>query len=191
MRYYSLAKVLATFLLVLALPVRAQQVSVKTNLLNWATTTINLGVEAAITRNNTVQLFYGLNPWKFSGEKKIRHWVVQPEFRFWPCESFNGWFYGFHFMGGEFNMGEVKFPLGILHTLENSRYEGWFAGAGVAGGYQWVLSRHWNIEASIGIGYDYIKYDKFRCSYCGERLKSGNRHYFGPTKAAISIMYLF
>ena len=72
MRYYSLAKVLATFLLVLALPVRAQQVSVKTNLLNWATTTINLGVEAAITRNNTVQLFYGLNPWKFSGEKKIR-----------------------------------------------------------------------------------------------------------------------
>lgn len=186
-----MAKMLAVFLLLLALPVRAQQVSVKTNLLNWATTTINLGVEASITRNNTVQLFYGLNPWKFSGEKKIRHWVVQPEFRFWPCESFNGWFYGFHFMGGEFNMGEVKFPLGILHTLENSRYEGWFAGAGVAGGYQWVLSRHWNIEASIGIGYDYIKYDKFRCTYCGERLKSGNRHYFGPTKAAISIMYLF
>lgn len=186
-----LPKLLTVFLLLLSPHVNAQQVAVKTNLLNWATTTFNVGMEAAITRKNTVQLFYGLNPWKFEGEKKIRHWVLQPEFRFWTCESFNGWFYGIHFMGGEFNVGEVKLPLGIFPELEHSRYEGWFAGGGLTGGYQWVLSRHWNIEASVGIGYNCIDYDKFRCTYCGELLKSGKKHYFGPTKAAISILYLF
>lgn len=191
MKFYSLAKLLPGILLLLSLPVGAQQIGIKTNLLNWATTTVNVGMEAAVSRKNTLQLFYGLNPWKFEGEKKIRHWVLQPELRFWPCESFNGWFYGIHFMGGEFNMGEVKLPFGIFPELEHSRYEGWFAGAGLTGGYQWVLSRHWNIEASIGLGYVYIKYDKFRCTYCGEHLKSGDKHYFGPTKAAISILYLF
>lgn len=70
MKLYRLAKLLAIFLLIFSLPVKAQQVSIKTNLLNWATTTMNVGMEAAITRNNTVQLFYGLNPWKFEGEKK-------------------------------------------------------------------------------------------------------------------------
>ena len=53
------------------------------------------------------------------------------------------------------------------------------------------VTRHFNIEASIGIGYDYIKYDKFRCGECGERLKSGHTNYFGPTKLALSFMYVF
>lgn len=167
------------------------QVSLKTNLLYWATTTPNIGIEAAVAPKHTVQLFYGLNPWKFSGEKKIRHWVLQPEYRYWFCERFNGWFLGAHLMGGEFNAGEVKLPLGIFPALQRNRYEGWFAGGGITAGYQWMLSRHWNIEASLGVGYNYIQYDRFGCGYCGELLESGHTHYVGPTKAAISILYLF
>ncbi|WP_278934886.1 DUF3575 domain-containing protein, partial [Parabacteroides johnsonii] len=26
---------------------------------------------------------------------------------------------------------------------------------------------------------------------CGSKIESGHKHYFGPTQAAISIMYLF
>ena len=64
-------------------------------------------------------------------------------------------------------------------------------GAGIAYGYQWMLSRHWNIEASVGIGYDYIKYDKYECGWCGEKIKSSHSNYFGPTKAALSFLYIF
>lgn len=170
---------------------QAQNVALKTNLLYWATATPNLGLEASVGRKHTVQLFYGLNPWKSSSGKSLRHWVLQPEYRYWFCESFNGWFLGVHAMGGEFNAGHFDFPGKIFEELKDHRYEGWFAGGSVTAGYQWVISRHWNFEASLGIGYDYIKYDKFKCGDCGEKLKSKHKHYFGPTKAALSFIYIF
>lgn len=169
----------------------AQNVAVKTNFLYWTTLTPNVGAEFSFAKKNTVQLFYGLNPWESSSGKSLRHWVLQPEYRYWFCESFNGWFVGFHLMGGEFNMGNVDLPLNILEGLKDYRYEGWYAGGGVSVGYQWMLSRHWNFEASIGLGYDYIKYDKFECGVCGEKIKSSHSHYFGPTRAALSLLYIF
>ncbi len=174
-----------------AVQAQKRQFALKTNLLYWGTTTPNLGMEFSSGRKSTLQLFYGWNPWKSSSERKLRHWVLQPEYRHWFCQPFNGWFVGFHLMGGEFNVGEVKLPFGMFKELRRRRYEGWFAGGGVTGGYQWILSRHWNLEASLGLGYDYIKYDKFACGYCGEKLKSSHRNYFGPTKVAISFVYLF
>ena len=183
----------ALLVFAMALPASAQNVAVKTNALYWATTTPNIGVEVSVAKQHSLQIFYGLNPWKQSGgdQTSLRHWLLMPEYRYWFCESFNGWFVGAHLMGGQFNMGGVDLPFGLFPSLENRRYEGWYAGGGVMAGYQWVLSRHWNIEASLGVGYDYIKYDKFRCGECGERLKSGHTNYIGPTKLALSVMYVF
>ena len=62
-------------------------------------------------------------------------------------------------MGGEFNVSGVDFPFGLLSTQKNHRYEGWFIGGGVSGGYHRQLSRHWSLETSLGIGYDFINYD--------------------------------
>lgn len=173
--------------------VRSQNVAIKTNALYWATTTPNLGVEMSLGKKHTAQLFYGLNPWKQGGGDgtSLRHWSLMPEYRYWFCQSFNGWFVGAHLMGGEFNAAAVKLPMGMFKELRDHRYEGWYAGGGVTAGYQWVLSKHWNFEASMGIGYDYIKYDKFKCGVCGEKLKSGHKNYFGPTKAALSLLYIF
>ena len=170
-----------------------QKIALKTNTLYWAMTTPNLGIEASLGRKHSVQLFYGLNPWKQSGgdQTSLRHWLLMPEYRYWFCQSFNGWFIGAHLMGGEFNMASVDLPFGVFNELEDHRYEGWYAGGGITAGYQWPLSKHWNIEASLGIGYDYIKYDKFRCGECGERLKSDHTNYFGPTKLALSVLYIF
>ena len=170
----------------------AQTVAIKTNALYWATTTPNLGVEMSVDNKHTAQFFYGLNPWKQSGgdRSKLRHWSTMAEYRHWFCQSFNGWFVGAHVMGGEFNVESVDFPLSMLSTLKNHRYEGWFAGGGISGGYQWPISRHWNLETSLGVGYDYIKYDKRRSGACGKRLKSSHKNYFGPTKAAISLIYV-
>lgn len=181
--------------------VRAQEIAVKTNALYWATTTPNIGVEASVGKKHTVQLFYGLNPWKQSGgdQTSSRHWLLMPEWRYWFCESFNGWFIGAHLMGGQFNVGSLDLPLaGFLDDiddrvaqLKDHRYEGWYAGGGVTVGYQWMLSKHWNFEASLGIGYDYIKFDKYKCGACGEKVRSSHANYVGPTKAALSVLYIF
>ena len=179
------------FLSCVFLSVRAQQVALKTNLLGDATLTPNLGVELGVSRRGTVQLFYGFNPWKFSETKQTRHWVLMPEYRFWTCQRFNGHFFGVHAMGGQFNVAGVKLPFGLFDELRDRRYEGRFIGGGVTYGYQWILSRHWNFEASVGVGYDYIKYKEFGCGTCGPKHADRHRHYFGPTKAALSLSYLF
>lgn len=93
-------------------------------------------------------------------------------------------------MGGQFNAGGVKLPLGIFKSLRDHRYEGWYVGGGVTAGYQWPLSKHWNLETSVGFGYDYIQYEKFKCGACGEKEKSSHDNYVGPTKAAISLIYM-
>ncbi len=46
------------------------------------------------------------------------------------------------------------------------------------------------LEANIGAGYVRLHYDKFRCKTCGEKVGTENRNYFGPTKAAISLIFL-
>ena len=49
--------------------------------------------------------------------------------------------------GGQYNVGNMKFPLGILPSTKDYRYEGYYYGVGLAYGYQWLLSNRWSLEA--------------------------------------------
>jgi len=171
---------------------QAQQVALKTNLLYDATTTPNLGVEIGVGRKSSVQLVYGLNPWKFGqgdDQKYAKHWILNPEYRYWFCQRFNGSFLGVHAFGGEYDAANVN--LLFWDELKDHRFEGWYVGGGISYGYQWVLSRHWNFEAAIGFGAAYIAYDKFNCGVCGKKLDDGHKVYVGPTKLALSLLYIF
>jgi hypothetical protein len=41
------------------------------------------------------------------------------------------------------------------------------------------------------VGYAYFNYDIFSCSGCGRNIGVGDHHYFGPTKAAVNLVYVF
>ena len=84
----------------------AQVVGVKTNLLYWASASPNLGIEFGLGRQTTLDISAGFNPFTFSDNRKWKHWLVQPEFRWWTCERFNGHFLGVHMIGGQFNRSE-------------------------------------------------------------------------------------
>lgn len=182
---------------------RAQELALKTNLLYDAMTTPNIGVEIGLGRKTTGQVFYGYNPWTFSGEgpsaKKAKHWVVMPEVRWWSCSKMNGWFFGIHGMGGQFNAANVKLPStgvffggpDIIKSVRNDRVEGKFLGGGVTVGYQWILSRHFNLEAELGAGYDHVWYDRYPCAECGTKIDEGSTNYAGLTKAGLTLMYVF
>jgi len=65
-------------------------------------------------------------------------------------------------------------------------------GAGVAYGYTWILGRHWNLEAELGVGWIYTRFDKYPCAECGTKLYSRRPHnYVGPTKLALNLVYIF
>ena len=180
------------FLLLLSLmsiATYAQKASLKTNLLYGATTTPNLAFEIGLSDKTSVELSVGYNPWEFADNKKLKHYLIQPEFRWWFCETFNGLFLGAHLLGGEYNMAKIKLPFGIYKSLQDYRYEGYFYGGGISLGNQWLLNSRWSIEAYIGLGYVRTHFDKYPCEECGKRIKSDDRNYFGPTKAGISLIY--
>ena len=171
---------------------KAQKVALKSNLLYDATTTMNLGLEFGLARKWTLDVPVNYNPWKPDNGRRLRHWGIQPEVRYWTCRSFSGHFFGAHLLGGEYNFGGML-PLGIKPSqsgLGSKRYEGWAAGAGLSYGYSWILGRRWNLEATLGLGYLRLDYDRFECKTCGDRLGEGKKNYFGPTKAGVSLIYI-
>lgn len=158
----------------------AQNVALKTNMLYWGATTPNASVEIGLSRKFTTDWQLAYNPWTFKDDRKMRFWLVQPELRYWFCESFEGHFVGAHLHGAQYYGG-----------FSDKRYDGYLAGGGVTYGYNWILSSHWNLEALIGAGYARLWYKespRISCSKCHE---DKTKDYWGLTKLAVSVSYIF
>jgi len=180
MKMKLLIRILLLVLTALPWVVRAQNVAVKTNGLYWLATTPNVGVEIALSRKVTLDLSAAYNPWTFKDDKKMRFWLAQPEAKYWFCEKFEGHFVGVHIHGAQYFGG-----------FNDKRYDGYLAGGGFTYGYDWILSPHWNIEAAIGIGYAHLWYKESPRIPCMKCYEDKHKNYFGPTKAAISLVYIF
>ena len=169
----------------------AQKAAVKTNFAYWGTAgSPNAGLEFSLGKKTTLELGGGFNLWEFNDNKRAKHWLAQPELRYWFCESFNGHFIGLHGHGAKFNVGGWDIPVGRLKAFKDHRYEGYLYGAGLSYGYQWVLSPRWNMELSLGGGYARIHYNQYPCATCGTKEAEGDYNYWGVTKAAVSLIYM-
>ncbi len=190
-------------ILVFAFPSRsdAQKVGLKTNALYWATTTPNLGLEFGMGDRFSLELSGGYNPWTLcvDNNRKVKHFLVSPEVRYWFCESFNGHFLGLKANYTMFNVGDVhvlnsfyesKGDGPFIDACLNSRVEGWAAGAGITYGYSWIISPRWNMEVDLGIGYWYADYDRFESRKCGLFQDSAIKHVFGLTDLGLSFIYM-
>ena len=173
----------------------AQDVGIKTNLLNDALLSPNIGIEVGLAPKWTFDIMGEINAWSIDGHK-WKHWYAQPEARYWFCERFDGHFIGLHAIGGQYNVGHLGLNFKMLGSdfrpLLDNRYQGWGVGAGFAYGYAWPVHKHWNVEAEIGVGWIWTKFDSYPCAECGTKIDDGKVHnYVGPTKAALNIVYLF
>lgn len=170
--------------------IRAQNLAVKTNLLYDATATINIGAEIALAPEWTLDVSGNYNAWDWKDNRKWRHFLIQPEARYWFCEKFNGHFIGLHMHGGQFNTGNVCTPFGLFGDCRTTRHEGWYYGAGISYGYQWILRDRWNFELNIGAGYVGSDYGVYERPVCGAYLGPEHQDWFGITKASVSIIFL-
>ena len=173
-----------------------QSVALKTNLVDDALLNVNAGIEVGLAPKWTLDIPASFNAWTLSHDRRWKHWWVQPGARYWFCNRFAGHFVGVHTQGGQYNMGGFDGKWNLFGTdarkLRGTRYQGWFLGAGVSYGYSFILGKHWNLEGEIGIGYSYTRYDSYPCQHCGNKIDNDKSHnYFGPTKAAVNIVYLF
>ena len=179
---------LSLMLFVLSTGSFAQTLAVKSNVPYLATGSINVGMELGLAQKLSLEMNYSINPFAFADNKKLMHWIVQPEMRYWFCERFYGHFLGLHIGAGEYNISKMKLP--TVDNSQNYRYEGWGALAGVSYGYSWIIDGRWNIEATFGVGVIHTDYKKFDCPECGEFQEQKNDTFLSPTKAAVSIIYI-
>ena len=141
--------------------IAAQDVAIKTNGLYWLAGGTING-GVEVATSNRVTL-------QLSGSYNPWTYRNDKKMRFWLVEP------------------EVKFFGGF----REKRYDGYMAGGGITYGYNWIPSPHWNLEAEIGLGYERLWYkesDRIPCIKCYERK---HKNYVGPTKAAISLVYIF
>lgn len=186
MNHIAYTSIIVFLFLIIASKGGAQQIAIKTNLLYCATTTPNLGLEVAFSRKLTFDLSANYNAWDcFPDDMSLRHWLVQPELRYWTCKRFDGHFFGLHAIGGKFNTGNIPF----IPAMKNYMYRGNLMGGGLSYGFHWVTGKRWGIELEIGAGYLRMEYDKYICRECAEIVASYRRSYFGPTRLAFNIVY--
>ncbi len=172
--------------------------SIKTNLLYDATATINLGVEFAVAEKMTVDISGSYNAWYTDESKnqKIRHSLIQPEFRYYLEERFKGHYIGAHLLGGEYNVNGDNWLFGTMidmstiSDLDQGRYQGVGYGAGVAYGYVTSLCNRLNLEFNIGLGYIYLDYDIYGSAKCAPMVGSDTSGYFGLTKLGVTLSYI-
>ncbi|MCD8313908.1 MAG: DUF3575 domain-containing protein [Bacteroidales bacterium] len=193
--------ILSLVLAVIGISAKGQDVALKTNLLSDAVADINLGIEIGLAPRWTLNVGGEFNDWLFRAknedghDRRWKHWGVEPEARYWLCDRFAGHFLALNVFTGQYNVGGVGKDFRFLGTdygaTISNRYQGWFVGAGIGYGYDFVLGKHWNLEPEICIGYAYMTYEKFACTGCGQSLGTGDHNYWGVTKAAINLVYVF
>ncbi|WP_080905044.1 DUF3575 domain-containing protein [Parabacteroides sp. Marseille-P3160] len=166
-----------------------QSIALKNNLLYSATATPNLGLEIGIAKHFSVDLTGGYHPWSFTQDKSLQHWIVQPEFRYWFLERFDGHYLGFHAQYADYDLYGFDLPWGMDKEYA---YDGHAIGGGLSYGYHLYLTSRWNMEFTIGGGYNQFRYLKYTINNRGEKDPIGDfkRDYFGLTKIGISLVYL-
>lgn len=173
--------------------------ALKTNLLYDLVTWVNYSVEVPIGKRFSTLLYHQFPWWRWgkgNNQYCMRFLSLGAEGRWWfnpnphpqkerfiQRDKLMG-----HFLGVYAESGKWDFEWGrkICHQGEH-----W--SAGISYGYSMPLGRRLNMELSLSAGYASIPYRKFEPSVDYEILwrdpvKHGRWHYFGPTKAQISLV---
>ncbi|MDH6312755.1 hypothetical protein M2137_001530 [Parabacteroides sp. PFB2-10] len=166
--------------------INAQKVAEKTNLLYWATSTPNFGLEVMLHNRWSLDFSVGHNPWDLPDNLSLRHWLVRMEPRFWMREAFKGHFFGVNGVYAAYNIGNIPF----IDDLKEHTYKGNLYGGGLTYGYHFVLNKRWGLELSLSGGYLRMEYDQYFCSDCRELIGHTARSYIGPTRAAVSLVFM-
>ncbi len=160
--------------------VQAQRVAVKTNALYWLTASPNLGVEFRMSRHISLNIEAAGNPFTIK-DYKLRHATFNPELRYW---------FSARPQAGHF-VGLMGFASAYDLHLKSRHYNGDAYGVGLTYGYSFVLSKHWSMEATAGLGVLRYREKKYRD---GEQAPNGVNHTGfapAPMKLGLTFVYIF
>lgn len=153
--------------------------SLRANLLRWATLTPDLGIEWRINRNWSVQVNGTWTSWSWDGKnRRYALWEVSPEIRYHLGKMKRG------YLGVMYHAGEFNYKLG------DTGKQGDLMGGGLTGGYLLKLNRALSLDFSLGIGCTYADYEKYTV-IDGVRVKQGktDKNYWGVNRLGIGLVW--
>ena len=128
--------------------------SLRANLLRWATLTPDLGVEWRICPSWGIAVNGSWTSWTWSDkDRRYALWEVAPEVRYYMGEK-KAWYLGAMFKAGQFN-----------YKLSETGKQGDLMGGGITAGYQLRLNKALALDFNLGLGYlnaDFEKYEVIR-----------------------------
>jgi hypothetical protein len=168
--------------------ISAQSLALKTNALYLGTATFNLGIEGRLGRRSSIALNGAYNPFTFADNAKWKHFLIQPEFRYWFCESFTALFLSLDAALLRFNVGGVSLP--YAREMDKYRYDGIAYMGGLSYGYSSVLGKRLNLELMLGFNVGRAFYDRYQCPICGDILDEDAEDNFLSPKLSLSLIYM-
>ena len=153
--------------------------SLRANLLRWATLTPDLGLEWRICPSWGIAVNGSWTSWSWSDkDRRYALWEVAPEVRYYMGEK-KAWHLGAMFKAGQFN-----------YKLSETGKQGDLIGGGITGGYQLRLNKALALDFSLCLGYLNADYEKYEV-IDGVRVRKGSeaKDWWGPINAGVTLVW--
>ena len=153
--------------------------SLRANLLRWATLTPDLGLEWRICPSWGIAVNGSWTSWSWSDkDRRYALLEVAPEVRYYMGEK-KVWYLGAMFKAGQFN-----------YKLSETGKQGDLMGGGITAGYQLRLNKALALDFNLGLGYLNADYEKYEV-IDGVRVRHGNetKDWCGPINAGVTLVW--
>ena len=153
--------------------------SLRANLLRWATLTPDLGLEWRICQSWGIAVNGSWTSWTWSDkDRRYALWEVAPEIRYYMGEK-KAWYLGAMFKAGQFN-----------YKLSETGKQGDLMGGGITAGYQLQLNKALALDFNLGLGYLNADFEKYEV-IDGVRVRRGNetKNWCGPINAGVTLVW--
>ena len=153
--------------------------SLRANLLRWATLTPDLGVEWRICPSWGIAVNGSWTSWTWSDkDRRYALWEVAPEVRYYMGEK-KAWYLGAMFKAGQFN-----------YKFSEAGKQGDLMGGGITAGYQLRLNKALALDFNLGLGYLNADFEKYEV-IDGVRVRRGNetKDWWGPINAGVTLVW--
>ena len=153
--------------------------SLRANLLRWATLTPDLGLEWRICPSWGIAVNGSWTSWTWSDkDRRYALWEVASEVRYYMGEK-KAWYLGAMFKAGQFN-----------YKLSETGKQGDLMGGGITAGYQLRLNKALDLDFNLGLGYLNADYEKYEV-IDGVRVRRGNetKDWWGPINAGVTLVW--
>lgn len=157
----------------------AMGLSLRANLLRWATLTPDLGLEWHISDRWSLGVGGSWTSWSWNDkQRRYALWEVAPEVRYYMGKARRGYL-GAMFKAGAFN-----------YKFSETGKQGDLVGGGLTGGYILPVGKRLALDFSLGLGYLNADYEKYRV-IDGVRVRQGSesRNWWGPVHAGITLRW--